>query len=99
MKKFQTNLWKYLKSKEGQKLTLTERISLARFVIEECRNVDKKGLIHRDVKLSNFLMNTHVNASWKTEGDYSEDFCLADFGISVKIGEKYGPAGTPGHDL
>ena len=72
MKKFETNLWKYLKSKEGQRLTLTERISLARCAIEECKKVDKKGLIHRDVKLSNFLLNTNVNASWKTEEDYSE---------------------------
>ena len=101
MRKYKTTLWTFLQSRAGNQLSLGERLHLARAVVAECARVDSNGLIHRDVKLSNFLLaKTSTKARWRKWKAGESDVCLTDFGLSRKFNESFPPAGTPGkgHD-
>ena len=73
MHKYEQNLWKLL-SKPPPNFGLRKRMDLATKVVDEMVEYSKKRLVHRDLKLSNIMMNFH--------GDSIREIVIVDFGIA-----------------
>ncbi|KAI0985930.1 hypothetical protein GJ496_001013 [Pomphorhynchus laevis] len=71
---------------ETQTLSLAQRLSIAKDVIEGIRYIHRLGLIHRDIKLRNVLLDTNLNGKITDMG-----FCKPEVLMDGSL------VGTPSH--
>ena len=100
--KYDDNLWVYLKNfKNGaSKLDLSDRIQILLRIGSAVEEIQKKGLVHLDLKPSNILIKYDTFAKlfrWKKWNSAKVgNLVLADFGLSGDLGTCSKNAGTPG---
>ena len=102
--KYDDNLWVYLKNfKNGaSKLDLSDRIQILLRIGSAVEEIQKKGLVHLDLKPSNILImydtNILQNVTSPKKWNSAEvgNLVLADFGLSGDLGTCSKNAGTPG---
>ena len=75
MKKYDIDLWTYLKRHDHKTLPIWERLRLAKDFVEEIEKLKHTWICHRDIKLSNILLNLQKNDL------YNGEMVLTDFGI------------------
>ena len=85
MERYRENLWKFLQRADTDSLTLTKRINLAIKLIKELRVAHEGGVVHRDLKPTNIMV----------DGD-NDVLTIVDFGIGRDDYEIKDSAGTPG---
>ena len=85
MERYRENLWKFLQRADTDSLTLTKRIDLAIKLIKELRVAHEGGVVHRDLKPTNIMVN----------GD-NDELTIVDFGIGRDDYEIKDSSGTPG---
>lgn len=73
MHKYDCNLWELLKEKEFE-YGLLDRFDLAIKIVVEVAKAHKSGITHRDIKLSNFMLDSRKNVT------------LVDFGTKGILG-------------
>ena len=81
MERYQETLWKFL---EYQDLGLAERLDIAIKLVEEVKRAHYGNLAHRDLKLTNVML------------DKNKELTLVDFGIGRDWTNLEGSCGTPG---
>ena len=81
MKKYDIDLWTYLKRHDHKTLPIWERLRLAKDFVEEIEKLKHTWICHRDIKLSNILLNLQKNDL------YNGEMVLTDFGISCLADE------------
>ena len=112
--KYDDNLWVYLKNfKNGaSKLDLSDRIQILLRIGSAVEEIQKKGLVHLDLKPSNILIMydttfaklyrkfakilQNVTSPKKWNSAEVGNLVLADFGLSGDLGTCSKNAGTPG---
>ena len=81
MERYPKTLWKVLGS---QDLGLLERLEIAIKLIKEVKRAHSVRLVHRDLKLTNLML------------DANKELTLVDFGIGKNYVSLKGSCGTPG---
>ena len=59
MKKYDIDLWTYLKRHDHKTLPIWKRIKLAKDFLKEIEKLQHTCICHRDIQLSNILLNLH----------------------------------------
>jgi serine/threonine protein kinase len=103
--KYDDNLWVYLKnSQKNSNFVLKDRLEMLSRIGQAVEEMQKKKLIHLDIKPSNVLLNydsnnkvSNVNQPISLWNPIDRDnFVLADFGLSGDLSTCSKNAGTPG---
>ena len=81
MERYQQSLWKYL---ESTNFSLEERLKMAIKLTKELRMAHDGGVVHRDLKPTNIMI------------DAKNRLTLVDFGIGKESFDLQGSCGTPG---
>jgi len=85
-------LWEMIKPKSEIILSLEERISIICKSLDGLIYLQKKKLLHLDIKPSNIMLDLSGNGNWNRE-----TVILTDFGLCTKFEVLSGEAGTPGY--
>ena len=80
MRRYDTDLWNYLKGKTEQSLGISDRFKLAQSFWEKRKDLRSKNVAHRDLKPKNVLLNLTPNGKWNGEIE------ITDYGIATVEG-------------
>ena len=85
MDQYRETLWKFLQRADADSLTLNKRIDLAIKLMKEVQVAHEGGVVHRDLKPTNIMVNGE-----------NDDLTIVDFGIGRDDYEIKDSSGTPG---